>query len=68
MVQMDLLAANHVCIVELRKSVKNAKVHGADIFAIAQLSCQNRVIGSIIDFPNLVLTYNGGWCTATKTR
>jgi len=22
----------------------------------------------IIDFPNLGLTYNGGWCTATKTR
>jgi len=21
---------------------------------------------SIIDFPNLWLTYNGGWCTATK--
>jgi len=23
---------------------------------------------AIIDFPNLGLTYNGGWCTATKTR
>ena len=23
---------------------------------------------SIIDFPNLGLTYNGGWCSATKTR
>jgi len=22
----------------------------------------------IIDFPNLGLTYNGGWCSATKTR
>ena len=22
---------------------------------------------SIIDFPNLGLTYNGGWCTATET-
>jgi len=24
--------------------------------------------GIIIDFPNLGLTYNGGWCSATKTR
>jgi len=23
---------------------------------------------TIIDFPNLGLTYNGGWCSATKTR
>jgi len=22
----------------------------------------------IIDFPNLGITYNGGWCTATMTR
>jgi len=39
MVQMDFLAANHVRIVGLCKSVKNAKAHRADIFAIAQLSC-----------------------------
>jgi len=36
---MDFLAANHVRIVGLCKSVKNAKAHCADIFAIAQLSC-----------------------------
>jgi len=35
---MDFLAANYVRIVGLCKSVKNAKVHRADIFAIAQLS------------------------------
>jgi len=35
MVQMDFLAA----IVGLCKSVKNAKAHREDIFAIAQLSC-----------------------------
>jgi len=38
--------------------------------------CKNRVVGcwhgflfgaSIIDFPNLGSTYNGGWCTATET-
>jgi len=23
---------------------------------------------TIIDFPNLGITYNGGWCTATMTR
>jgi len=23
---------------------------------------------SIIDFPSLGITYNGGWCSATKTR
>jgi len=23
---------------------------------------------NIIDFPNLGITYNGGWCTATMTR
>jgi len=27
-----------------------------------------KLVPSIIDFPNLGLTYNGGWCTATKTR
>jgi len=36
---MDFLAANHVRIVRLCKSVKNAKAHRADIFAIAQLFC-----------------------------
>jgi len=25
-------------------------------------------ISSIIDFPSLGITYNGGWCSATKTR
>ena len=39
MVQMDFLAANHVRIVGLCKSVKNAKAHRADMFAIAQVSC-----------------------------
>jgi len=39
MVQIDFLAANHVRIIGLYKSVKNAKAHRADIFAIAQLSC-----------------------------
>ena len=24
--------------------------------------------GIIIDFPSLGITYNGGWCSATKTR
>jgi len=38
MVQMVFLAANHVHIVGLCKSAKNAKVHRTDIFAIAQLS------------------------------
>jgi len=39
MVQIDFLAANHVHIVRLCKSVKNAKAHRMDIFAIEQLSC-----------------------------
>jgi len=37
------IAANHVHIVGLCKSVKNAKAHRTDIFAIAQLSCFSRV-------------------------
>jgi len=36
---MDFIAANHVPIVRLCKSVKNAKAHRVDIIAIAQLSC-----------------------------
>jgi len=39
MVQMDFVAVNYVRFVGLCKSVKNAKAHHADIFAIAQLSC-----------------------------
>ena len=34
-------------------------------FGIWLLFLQSAVI---IDFPNLGLIYNGGWCTATKTR
>jgi len=40
---MDFLAVIHVHIVGLCKSVKNAKVHHADIFVIAQLSCLDTV-------------------------
>ena len=29
---------------------------------------QFRRTTSIIDFPSLGTTYNGGWCSATKTR
>jgi len=39
MVQMDFLTANQMRNVGLCKSVKNAKAHHAEIFAIAQLSC-----------------------------
>jgi len=30
-------------------------------------SATTSTAGTIIDFPNLGLTYNGGWCTATET-
>ena len=42
MVQTDFLAANHVRIFGLCKSVKNAKAHRADIFVIAQISWFSR--------------------------
>jgi len=42
MVQMDFLAANHVRIVGLCTSLKNATAHRADILAILQLSCTTR--------------------------
>jgi len=38
----------------------------ADVACIQET--QWRGSGCIIDFPNLGLTYNGGWCSATKTR
>jgi len=64
MVQMDFLAVNRVRIVRLCKSVKNAKAHRVDIFAIAQLSCLNCVIGlslslglSRFDFASLSMDY-----------
>ena len=33
-----------------------------------QLTLNERANTSIIDFPSLGITYNGGWCSATKTR
>ena len=35
---------------------------------ILTLNPNPKDITNIIDFPNLGLTYNGGWCSATKTR
>ena len=44
---------------EQAKSMKNSNFHIFETTAS---------IATIIDFPNLGITYNGGWCTATIAR
>jgi len=36
--------------------------------AFVNIYCMYEGTCIIIDFPDLGSTYNGGWCTATKTR
>ena len=50
---------------------RGADLHMAQLMPLPlTLSCFSKIqigAGTIIDFPNLGSTYNGGWCTATET-
>ena len=35
---------------------------------VMELCVYQSRVNTIIDFPNLGITYNGGWCSATMTR
>jgi len=45
---------------------RNSKADGKRKTGYNEVKLSEKSI--IIDFPNLGSTYNGGWCTATKTR